>query len=372
MSLRNIVRKTGINAYGCFPQCFGVINALLGMTTMACSNFPKSLNEFGYDFDADGRLKKLNTETGLLINEGFEFNVSENPQYNQKRYEALGEVINEHVYNLLEKEGLNRLPLPKQSSVTIDKRSFIFASNDALENEKILILIHGSGVVRAGQWARRLIINDSLFTGTQIPYIRKAKDLGYGLFVLNTNDNIRIIKGKPNKIKGSGDPHEHLKTVWNDYIGPSNSKYVAVVAHSYGGECIVKFAIDHAEEFKRKVFAVGLTDSVHIVPSKGFEHVVKGDDLTICGLPIDKSSAWFSLLAFYVTEWYFSFSFHSISKNWVCSDKPLDTSVLCPSGDIERVSAGHTVHEMSSSSCIDSLFRFIEDRYRNIHDTTKA
>lgn len=40
----------------------------------------------------DGKLKKLNTETGLLINEGFEFNVSENPQYNQKRYEALGEV----------------------------------------------------------------------------------------------------------------------------------------------------------------------------------------------------------------------------------------------------------------------------------------
>lgn len=77
---------------------------------------------------------------------------------------------------------------------------------------------------------------------------------------------------------------------------------------------------------------------------------------------------------------------------------PLDTPVLCPSGDIERVSAGkifflfifnkrttfihipiifliyvgNTVHEMSSSSCIDSLFRFIEGRYRNIHDTAKA
>ncbi|KAL2729238.1 FAM172 family protein CG10038 isoform X1 [Vespula squamosa] len=62
----------------------------------------------------------------------------------------------------------------------------------------------------------------------------------------------------------------------------------------------------------------------------------------------------------------------TISKNWVCSDKPLDTPVLCPSGDIERVSAGHTVHEMSSSSCIDSLFRFIEDRYKSIHDTAKA
>lgn len=33
--------------------------------------------------------------------------------------------------------------------------------------------------------------------------------------------------------------------------------------------------MDHVEEFKRKVFAVGLTDSVHIARSKGFEHVVK-------------------------------------------------------------------------------------------------
>ena len=36
--------------------------------------------------------------------------------------------------------------------------SFFFASEDALTNpDKIMVLIHGSGVVRAGQWARRLV-----------------------------------------------------------------------------------------------------------------------------------------------------------------------------------------------------------------------
>ncbi|KAK2581770.1 hypothetical protein KPH14_002249 [Odynerus spinipes] len=336
MSLRTIIQKTRMSICRCFIQRFGIINALVGITTMATSSLPKSLKEFGYDFNVDGRLRKFNTETGLLTDEGFEFNVSEDSQYNQKRYEALGEVINEYVYNLLEKEGLNRLPLPKKSSVTVENRSFIFASSDALENEKVIVLIHGSGVVRAGQWARRLIINDSLHTGTQIPYIRKAKELGYGLFVLNTNDNFRVIKGKSVKIEGSANPHEHLETAWKDYIGPSNSKYVAVVAHSYGGECITKFAIDHAKEFEKKVFAVGLTDSVHIAPPKKFEHVAK------------------------------------VFRNWVCSDKPLDAPVLYPSGDIERVSAGHTVHEMSSSSCIDSLFRFIEERYKSAHNASKA
>ena len=30
-------------------------------------------------------------------------------------------------------------------------------SDDAMESDKLLILIHGSGVVRAGQWARRYV-----------------------------------------------------------------------------------------------------------------------------------------------------------------------------------------------------------------------
>jgi hypothetical protein len=35
----------------------------------------------------------------------------------------------------------------------------------------------------------RLIINDCLDNGSQLPYIRKAKALGYNVLVLNTNDN---------------------------------------------------------------------------------------------------------------------------------------------------------------------------------------
>jgi len=33
--------------------------------------------------------------------------------------------------------------------------SFIFISDDVLTNDKLIVLVHGSGVVRAGQWARR-------------------------------------------------------------------------------------------------------------------------------------------------------------------------------------------------------------------------
>lgn len=60
-------------------------------------------------------------------------------------------------------------------AIETEPKSFIFMSEDALVNpDKLLVLIHGNGVVRAGQWARRLIINEDLDSGTQIPYIKRA------------------------------------------------------------------------------------------------------------------------------------------------------------------------------------------------------
>ena len=38
----------------------------------------------------------------------------------------------------------------------------------------------------------RLIINNSLKEGTQLPYIQRALQAGYGVLVLNTNDNRRV------------------------------------------------------------------------------------------------------------------------------------------------------------------------------------
>ncbi|KAF6038484.1 FAM172A [Bugula neritina] len=49
--------------------------------------------------------------------------------------------------------------------------------------------MQGSGVVRAGQWSRRLLLNDSIDKGTQLPYIRKGLANGWGIIVMNPNDN---------------------------------------------------------------------------------------------------------------------------------------------------------------------------------------
>ncbi|KAK3514601.1 hypothetical protein QTP70_021513 [Hemibagrus guttatus] len=140
--------------------------------------FPKTLEEFEYAFNEHGQLR--HTKTG----EPFIFNHKEGMhRWNQKRYEALGEdlssgyaqIITQYVYELLEKDCKLRKEMLPVDATENEPKSFVYLSEDALTNQdKLLVLIQGSGVVRAGQWARRLIINQDLDSGTQIPFITKA------------------------------------------------------------------------------------------------------------------------------------------------------------------------------------------------------
>ncbi|XP_010781365.1 protein FAM172A [Notothenia coriiceps] len=136
--------------------------------------FPKTLEEFEYAFNEYGQLRHLKS------GEPFVFNAREDlHRWNQKRYEALGEIITQYVYELLEKKcNMTKQILPAERTDD-EPTSFIYLSPDALSNpSKLLVLIQGSGVVRAGQWARRLIINQDLDSGTQIPFITRAMEVG--------------------------------------------------------------------------------------------------------------------------------------------------------------------------------------------------
>lgn len=155
---------------------------------------------------SEGKLRKIDPNTGKLTDEGFDFNISSDHSKNQKNYEELGDAITEYVYELLEKKGLHKLCTP--DNIPEDKATFIFSTSKELKNpEKLLILIHGSGVVRAGQWARSLIINHSLDSGTVLPYIEQAKSLGYEVLITNTNDNYR---GSQN-IPYNESPRKHVR-----------------------------------------------------------------------------------------------------------------------------------------------------------------
>ncbi|XP_054842274.1 cotranscriptional regulator FAM172A isoform X2 [Eublepharis macularius] len=325
--------------------------------------FPDTLEGFEYAFNEKGQLRHIKS------GEPFIFNYREDlHRWNQKRYEALGEV----------------------DTAESEPRSFIFMSEDAMTNpDKLMVLIHGSGVVRAGQWARRLIINEDLDSGTQIPYIKRAIEEGYGVIVLNPNENyIEVEKTKaqaqpssdssdepaekrerkdkiqkdtkkrrdfyekyrnPQKeketlqlyIRENGSPEEHAIYVWDHFIFRSAAESVFFVAHSYGGLAFVELMIQREAEVKNKVTAVALTDSVHNV--------------------------WHQEAGKTIREW-----MRENCCNWVSSSEPVDTSVESMLPDCPRVSAGTERHELTSWKSFPSIFRFFGEALEAKRSSGKA
>lgn len=103
----------------------------------------------------DGQLRKLG-KYKMLSAEPFQYDISTDPEECQTNYEKLGAVITNYVYQLLEtQEKMIRLPVPKDS--TPENGTFIFVSRDYNLKDVLMVLIQGSGAVRAGQWSRAYV-----------------------------------------------------------------------------------------------------------------------------------------------------------------------------------------------------------------------
>ncbi|XP_023226430.1 protein FAM172A-like [Centruroides sculpturatus] len=293
------------------------------------NEFPKTIKEFGYYFNEYGQLRHSKT------NEPFKFEVKEEDyDYNQRHYEILGELVTDYVYELLINDtGLVKKYIPFDAS-SDEPQTFVFMSNDVVKNQdKLLVLIHGSGVVRAGQWARRLIINDCLDSGTQLPFIKRAQGLGFSVVVLNTNDNYKEINNQKVYIRGSENSDNHALYVWKNIIQKTPAKNIAIIAHSYGGVVTMNLLNMLGESFQNRVFAIALTDSVHSLSHQ------KVNSQAI--------------------QW-----LQKVARNWVSSSQPLDTPLRTDQYEVPCVSAGDKRHEMTSWSSFASIFEFLDHKYQ--------
>ncbi|KAM7364712.1 FAM172 family protein homolog CG10038 [Cochliomyia hominivorax] len=329
--VRSLSLKKFYNTSAVYSRNFG--NNVMSATPEAVTPTTKSgqaiqkLREFGYAFNAAGELRKIDKTTGEVGDEPFQFEISKDHATNQAHYEKLADQIPEIVYDLLEQNGLTRTYIPEDTP--IEESTFFFTYPEKLNKpKKLIVIIHGSGYVRAGQWARSLIINNSLDHGTQIPYIKRARELGYDIVVTNTNDNYRTIDGKRIPIQGLSSATTHASHVWQKYVMACEPESVAIVAHSAGGGVTVELAKRFPEFFKNYVFAIAFTDSAHShVP----EELRKIIGQRTC--------------------------------NWVSSSKPLDTEIKTSKDDIKMVSAGHSKHEWTSYSAFESVFKYLEQKY---------
>ena len=69
-------------------------------------------------------------------------------------------------------------------------KHFSEPSPERNKNKKALVLIQGTGAVRAGLWARSASINDSFGIGTMLPQIKWAIHHKYAILVMNPNHDL--------------------------------------------------------------------------------------------------------------------------------------------------------------------------------------
>ncbi|KAI8908744.1 Arb2 domain-containing protein [Powellomyces hirtus] len=285
-------------------------------------SFPSTLSEFGYTFNELGQLRSI--ESG----EPFKFEVRPGSRaYNQAHYEALGDVIGEHIETELGRDhGLVRIEIPVDAKEN-EATSKIMMTPNALTSEAPLLLLLPGIRVSLGQWARSIIINDNINNGSVYSYLRHAKQMGYECLVFNSNENA----SEKRRIRGSANPQQHVEYVWKHLVRKAVSKRIGIVAHSFGGVCTLHLLKSCEAEFCERVAGIAFTDSVHEARS----------------LNKDQRS-WLQK--------------HAV--NWVTSDEPLDTPVAwnqardgCP-----LRSAGHVKHEYTTVTAQASVFNFLDAR----------
>lgn len=186
---------------------------------------------------------------------------------------------------------------------------------------------HRSAIPETSYWARLWSCNHKHQWQPPLWKANQGKCIAWRTCKLRLEEHRSDIKRQVNRC-GSSQVRGFL--VWLSF-------HLNVLFYSYGGHLVAGvLSRTFKKDFEEKVFAVGFTDSVH--GSAG------------------------SRLA-------------KIGVNFVSSDKPLGEPVKSFGGGMPAISAGTPKHEMTSYSCMEKLFEFLDKRYkeeRGIPESSEA
>jgi len=307
----------------------------------------KTLEDLDYTFTKEGELRHIKTGGK------FEF-------LSQSFYQLLTDIVAKYIQQQMKDHfNMQEIQLPLDARRNEPTMS-IFASHGYEKSETLLVVICGSGQVKAGQWGRSLCVNDSLNSGSILPYLESAFKLNYGVLVLNPNETSTLIrhtekKKDPTKvyvtqpssdgktvedfervpIRENVEPFQHVLYVAKHFVFPSQSKNIVFVAHSFGGYLASQLISDKEKEIFGKaktpsrVTCIAFSDSVHT-----------------------SNPRWSARVKAFLKK---------NSRNWARSTTPLD-SPLRGKGGCPVVSAGTDDHDLCSSKAIKSVFKFFQEK----------
>uniref|UniRef100_A0A8C1VUF2 Arb2 domain-containing protein n=1 Tax=Cyprinus carpio TaxID=7962 RepID=A0A8C1VUF2_CYPCA len=283
-------------------------------------NFPETLDEFEYAFNEHGQLRHIHT------GEPFVFNYKEDlHRWNQKRYEALGEIITKYVYERLENDcNLKKEILPEGYGVIV-----LNPNENSLEVEKVPDPAKKPSPDASDEPAEKRERKEERENKKKKDFYEKYRN----------PQKEREMEHIP--IRENSSPEEHTLYVWDHFISKSLAKNVFIVAHSYGGLSFVNLMIQREAEVKNHVRAVAMTDSVHNV--------------------------WHQEANKSIRDW-----LREHCCNWVSSPEPLDTLVDPMLNDCPRVSAGTEKHELTSWKSFHSIFKFFSDALKDHEDESSS
>ncbi|KAL0485445.1 cotranscriptional regulator FAM172 [Acrasis kona] len=245
-----------------------------------------------------------------------------------KELEVLSDALLQYLqkHYLISQLKMKEVWIPENS----DNQCNIFLSDDFYTNNTaVVVLIQGSGFVRAGQWSCGLCLNIGVEHGSMMSYLTRAKESGYAYIILNPNYNENVETLIP--IQGHEDATKHVSYVWDVFINKLNVRNLFVVAHSFGGHCICKLMSQSNVGSLNKISSVALLESVH-----GY------------GRKFDFNSE--------VQD-----TIQNHSASWKASDMPLDTYLGIDNSGIKVLSGGSRGHSEVALDAVDSVFNLFKN-----------
>ena len=219
----------------------------------------------------------------------------------------------------------------------------IYISDDFGTNtERCLVLIQGTGAVRAGVWARSVCVNEDLSLGSVFPMLQFARDNNFSVIVLNPNMAEDPISGA--QIQHCQTMQEHCNYVWENFIAKKKTKSenrcaaerLAIVAHSAGGRCVADWTDKYKAEFMQRVEALVFTDAYYHAMWKQTWSKPQLTRLRQIGIHF---------------------------RAYKQEHKDLGVLFKQQNGPITEVSAGTSVHTMTTGLSTDAALSFILERF---------